>query len=145
MYRIGMMYKHWWNKSKKGPVPWPSGYVHALHFGGPGFHWFGSWAPTWHHSSGHVEVVSHMPQLEEPTSKIYTMYGGIWREKAEKKEEDWQQLLAQVPILRKRQKSKETKTNGERDCTPGLEDSRLSRYYFSPHWSTHSMQSKSKP
>ena len=57
---------------------------------------------TWHGWSGHAEAVSHMPQLEGPTTKIYNyVLGGIWGEKAEKKEEDWQQLLAQVPIFKK--------------------------------------------
>ena len=36
--------------------------------GGPGF---GSWAQTWHCSSGHVEVASHIPQLEGHATKIY--------------------------------------------------------------------------
>src|SRR3712207_7014573 len=40
--------------------------VRALHCGGPGV---GSWARTWHCLAGHVEVVSHIPQLEEPATK----------------------------------------------------------------------------
>ena len=45
-----------------------------------------------------------MPQLEGPTTKIYNyVLGGIWEEKADKKtKNDWQQLLAQVPILKKK-------------------------------------------
>ena len=40
----------------------------------------------WHHSSGHGEVASHMPQLEGPTTKIYNyVMGGVGGEKAEKK------------------------------------------------------------
>ena len=36
--------------------------------------------------------------------------GGIWGEKAErKKKEDWQQLLAQMPIFKKYLKNKKTK------------------------------------
>ena len=50
-------------KTLKGPAPWPSGWVPTLCFGGPGFRWFGSWARTWHRSSGHVEAASHVPQL----------------------------------------------------------------------------------
>ena len=46
-----------------------------------------------------------MPQLEEPTAKIYNyVLGGIWGEKSRKKnkeEEDWQQLFAQVLIFKK--------------------------------------------
>ena len=77
-----------------------------LHYGGPGFLWFGSWTRTWHRSSGHAEVASHMPQLGGATTKIYTtMYwGGLGRKSRKKKKEkneDWQQVLAQVPIFKK--------------------------------------------
>ena len=34
------------------------------------------------------------------------MYGGVWGNKAEKKKEDWQQLLAQVRIFKKKKKDK---------------------------------------
>ena len=63
----------------------------------------GRW--TWHRSSGHVEAASHMPQLEGSATKIYNYApGGIWGDKAEKKKrEDWQQLLAQVPIFEKKE------------------------------------------
>ena len=59
---------------------------------GPGFHWFRSWARTWHCSPGHTEAVCHMPQLEGPTAKnIQLCTGGIWGEKAGgKKKEDWE-------------------------------------------------------
>ena len=36
----------------------------------------GSWARTWHCSAGHVEVVSHVPQLEAPTTKSIQLYTG---------------------------------------------------------------------
>ena len=40
----------------------------------------GRW--TWHHSSGHAEVASHMPQLEGPTTKNTQLCtGGLWGEK----------------------------------------------------------------
>ena len=44
-----------------------------------------------------------MPQLEGATSKIYNyVLGGFGEKKQEKKKkEDWQQLLAQVPIFKK--------------------------------------------
>ena len=42
-----------------------------LHFGGPGFHWFRSWARTWHHLPNHAEVASHIAQPEGPTTRIY--------------------------------------------------------------------------
>ena len=40
----------------------------------------------WHHSSGHAQAASHMPQLEGPTTRMYNyVLGGIWGEKAKKK------------------------------------------------------------
>ena len=61
-----------WKKYKnyifQGPAPWPSGWIHPLRCGSPGFR---SWVQTWHRSSGHVEVASHIPQLEGPATKIY--------------------------------------------------------------------------
>ena len=43
------------------------------------------------------------PQLEGPTTKIYNyVLGGILGEKAEEIKEDWQRLLAQVPIFKKK-------------------------------------------
>ena len=53
-----------------------------------------------------------MPQLEEPTTKIYNyVLGELGRKKQEKKKKDWQQLLAQVPIFKKKQcYSKEANT-----------------------------------
>ena len=60
------------------------------------------WARTWHRSSGHGEAASHMPQLEGPATKIYNcVLGGYGEVKQKKKKKDWQQLLAQVPILKK--------------------------------------------
>ena len=47
-----------------------------------------------------------MPQLEGPTTRIYNYVwrGGGWGDKAEQKKgkTDWQQLLAQVPIFKKK-------------------------------------------
>ena len=42
----------------------------------------GSWARTWHHSSGHAEAASQMPQLEGPTTRKYNYVGGggLWGE-----------------------------------------------------------------
>src|SRR3712207_7195740 len=55
---------------------------------------------SWHHSSGHTEGASHMPQLEGHTTRIYNYvlggFGEKKRGKKRKKKEDWQQLLAQV-------------------------------------------------
>ena len=58
----------------------------------------------WPGLSGHVEAAPHVPQLEGPATKIYNYVpGGIWGDKAEKKKrkkKDWQQLLAQVLVLK---------------------------------------------
>ena len=68
---------------------WPRGRV--VRFarsaaGGPVFRRFESWAPTWHCSSDHAEAASHMPQLEEPTTKNTQLCtGGRWGEKGKKK------------------------------------------------------------
>ena len=56
-----------------------------------------------------------MPQLEGLTTKIYNyVLGGFGEKKQEKKKEDWQQLLAQVPIFKK--KSKKKKLIGRLRC-----------------------------
>src|SRR3712207_5090074 len=47
--------------------------------------WFGSWVRTWHHSSGHIEVVSHIQRLEGPTTKIYNYVLGGFGEKKQKR------------------------------------------------------------
>src|SRR3712207_7037461 len=53
---------------------------------GPVFRWFESWARTWHCSSDHAEAASHMPQLEEPTTKNTQLCtGGLWGEKGKNK------------------------------------------------------------
>ena len=43
-----------------------------------------------------------MPQLEEPATKMYNYVPGGFGEIKQKKEKDWQQQLAQVPILKKK-------------------------------------------
>ena len=61
------------------------------------------WEQTWHPSIGHAEAASHMPQLEGPTTKIYNyVLGGFGEKKQGITKEDWQQLLAQVPILKEK-------------------------------------------
>ena len=49
-----------------------------------------------------------MPQLEGPANKIYNYVRGGLREikQKKKKEEDWQQLLAQVLIFKKMKRKK---------------------------------------
>ena len=49
----------------------------------------------------------HIPQLEGPATKIYNcVQVGVGEIKQEKKKKDWQQLLAQVPIFKKKIKIK---------------------------------------
>ena len=55
---------------------------------------------TWHSSSGHAEVESNIVQPEGPTTRIYNYVLGGFGEK--KEEKNWQQILAQVPILKKK-------------------------------------------
>ena len=58
----------------------------APHFSGPGFHWFGFWARTWHRSSGHVAAASHIAQPEGPQLQYTTMYWrGLGRKSRKKK------------------------------------------------------------
>ena len=79
---------------------WFSSHSPLLFIGGPGFHQFRSWMWTYHHSSGHAEESSHRAQAEGPTARIYNcVLGGLWGEEEEK---DWQQMLAQVPIFKKK-------------------------------------------
>ena len=51
---------------------------------GPGVRGFRSLAWTWHRSSGHAEVASHMPQLEGPGTRIYNNVLGLWGENKNK-------------------------------------------------------------
>ena len=74
--------------------------LHA-HFCGPGFHWFGSRMRIWHRSSGQAEVVSH--NQKDLQLEYTTMYCGLWgEEKEEEEEKNWQHMLAQVPIFKKK-------------------------------------------
>ena len=68
----------------------------CFHFGGPGFHGFASWAQTWYCSSGHAEVASHIPQLEGPTTKIYSYVLGGFGEKNRKKITSFYYYLSQL-------------------------------------------------
>ena len=50
----------------------------------------------------HAEAASHMPQLEGPATKVYNYILGGFGEKKQEKKDDWQQLLTQVPIFKKK-------------------------------------------
>ena len=46
-----------------------------------------------------------MPQLEGPTTRDYNyVLGGVWG--GEEEEKDWQQVLAQVPVFKKKKERK---------------------------------------
>ena len=68
---------------------------------------FRCWARTWHCSLSHAEAVSHRAQPEGCTTRVYNYVLGGFREKKKKKQpekEDWQQMLAQVPIIKKKKR-----------------------------------------
>ena len=70
------------NKIRVEAGPMAQWLIRVFHCGGSGFRWLGSWARTWHSSSGHTEAASHVPQLEGPTTKIYnSVLGGLGEEK----------------------------------------------------------------
>ena len=70
--------------------------------------WILGAAWTWHRSPGHVEAVSHVRQPEALTTRIHNYVLGSFGEKKKKKKTDWQQLLAQVPIFKKKKRKKYT-------------------------------------
>ena len=53
-----------------------------------------------------------MEQLEGSTTKIYNYVLGGFLEKKQEKKEDWQQLLAQMPILKKKKTERKNKGLG---------------------------------
>ena len=93
----------------------------------PRFHRFGSWAQTWHRSLGHDEAMSHMPQLEGPTTKICNyVLGGYGEKKQKRKKKDWQQLLVQVLILKKKKL--------EKDSVIVKPENFISSHFLQLHW-----------
>ena len=79
--------KNWCKNGKTGVGPvaeWLSS--RALLQAAQCFVRFESWARTWHCSSDHAKAASHMPQLEEPTTKNTQLCtGGLWGEKGKNK------------------------------------------------------------
>ena len=70
-----------WATSRGRPHGWVVEFSCSC-FGSPGFRRFRSWAWTWHCSSSHAEAVSHMPQLEGPTTKNTQLRTrGLWEKK----------------------------------------------------------------
>ena len=66
------------------------------------FCWFGFWAWTWHCSSGHAGAASHI-EPEGTTTRMYNyVLAGFEEKKKKEKKEDRQQMLAQVPIFKKK-------------------------------------------
>ena len=72
--------------------------------GGPGFHWFESWAQTWHRSSSHTEMMSHIAQLEGPTTRIYKYVLGGFGEKKKKKKRRLAADVSSGPNFRGKEK-----------------------------------------
>ena len=91
--------------------------------GGPVFRWFESWARTWHCSSNNAEAVSHMPQLEGPTTKnIQLCTRGLWGERKKIKS-----LKKNVNIFKKKKK-KPDRFEKERRNTEAEAECRLIKY-----------------
>ena len=59
---------------------------------------------TWHHSSGHAEAVSHMPQVEGPTTKIYNYVLGGFGEKKQGKKRRLETVVSSSANLKKKKK-----------------------------------------
>ena len=57
--------------------------------------------PCW----SHAEAISHIAQPEAFTIRIYSCVLGGFEEKKKKKKEHWQQMLAQLSILKKKRSS----------------------------------------
>ena len=60
---------------------------------------------VWHCSSGHAEVASHIAQPEALTTRIYNYVLGVEEalgRRRRRKKEDWQQMLARVPIFKEK-------------------------------------------
>ena len=49
-----------------------------------------------------IRAASHIAQPEALTTKIYNYILGGFGERKKEKKEDWQQMLAQVPIFKKK-------------------------------------------
>ena len=68
-----------------------------LCYGSPVFHLFRSRAQTWHHSSGHAEVVSHIAQPEGSTTTIYNcVLGGLGEKKKKSYTYTWKKANAHL-------------------------------------------------
>ena len=73
-----------------GASPVDERQVRVLCFGSPGFHRFGSWVQTQHHSLSHAEAASHTAEPEGPTRIRNYVLGDFGEKKGKKKqEEDW--------------------------------------------------------
>ena len=67
---------------------------------------FGSWAWTWHCSSGHAVAAFHI-ELERPTTRIYNYVLGLWGEK--KKRRELATDVSSGPIFLTKKTNKQTK------------------------------------
>ena len=62
-------------------------------------------------------VVAHIEELEQLTTRIYNYVLGLWGGK-EKKEEDWQQMLAQGNSFPEKKKSGVSKKVSQKQSGP---------------------------
>ena len=62
---------------------------------------------TWHRSSGHTQVVSHVAELEGPTTRRYSYALGGFGEKEKKREKRLAADVSSGPILKKKKKKEE--------------------------------------
>ena len=76
-----------------GACLWPSVWVCALCFSGPEFASLDPGCGPTYRSSSHAVAASHIEELEWPITRICNCALGLWGGK--RKEEDWQQMLAQ--------------------------------------------------
>lgn len=82
-----------------------------LRFSSLGFCQFGPWARTRHHSSGHVEVASHIASPEGVTTKIYNYVLRGFREKKKKKKNTGNRCWLRGQSLKKFKKKKKNPNN----------------------------------
>ena len=65
-------------RDMQGPALWPSGSVHMLHFGSPGFAGSDPECRSIVCSSGHAVATSHIVELERFMARIYNYVLGLW-------------------------------------------------------------------
>ena len=105
------------------------------------FRGFESWARTWHCSSDHAEAASHMPQLEEPTTKNTQLCtGGLWGEKGKnkifKKKIQWQRQNVKVSEREENNRPRSNSVKNMEKTGPRRRGPRSSNFIRGPRTST---------